>query len=216
MFSFTSTEKRELFLGTLIFVLVELSLYYPPIKFITLITVDLFGDFTIFLYNSFILILLLVLSIPLFLFHELSHKFAAQGYGLDSGFRLDPNFALFSLFSIFLPIKIIAPGVVLSSGEYRLDTSARISMAGPLINILIGGIFLIFSSFMTLEWVIIVLLLVSKFSFDLALFNMLPFSILDGAKIFRWNQAIFALVFSLSLVPWLFHPLGILGGEFIV
>ncbi len=75
---------------------------------------------------------------------------------------------------------------------------------------------LIFSSLMTLDWVILVLLLVSKFSFDLALFNMLPFSILDGAKVIRWNQAVFALVFSLSLVSWLFHPLGILGGVFSV
>jgi hypothetical protein len=48
------------------------------------------------------------------------------------------------------------------------------------------------------------------------LFNMLPFSILDGAKVFNWNQTIFALVFSLSLVSWLFHPFGIFGGAFIV
>lgn len=208
MFSFTSTEKRELFLGTLIFVLVELSMYISPLQLITVF----FNDYTFFINEFFILIVLGILSIPLFLFHELSHKFTAQGYGLTSGFRLDPNFALFSLFSIFLPIKIIAPGVVLSSGEYRLDTSGRISMAGPLVNILIGGIFLVFSSFMPLDWAMVVFLHVSKFSFDLALFNMLPFYILDGAKVLRWHQTIFVLIFSLSLVLWLIHPLGILGG----
>ncbi len=212
MFSFSSTEKQELFLGTLIFVLVELSLYISPLQLIT----AFLSDFTFFLNELFILIVLCVLSIPLFLFHELSHKFTAQGYGLTSRFRLDPNFALFSLFTIILPIKIIAPGVVLSSGEYRLDTSGRISMAGPLINILIGGVFLVFSSFMPLDWAMVVFLLVSKFSFDLALFNMLPFYILDGAKVLKWHQTIFILIFSLSLVLWLFHPLGILGGFIIV
>jgi Zn-dependent protease len=216
MFSFTNTEKRELLLGTFIFVLVELSLYISPFQFIEFIMIDLTNDFSFFLNELFILFVLCILSIPLFLFHELSHKFAAQGYGLHSGFRLDPNFALFSLFSIFLPIKIIAPGVVLSSGDYRLDKSARISMAGPLINILIGGIFLAFSAFISLDWFLVILLLVSKFSFDLALFNMLPFSVLDGAKVFSWNQPIFALIFILSLVLWLFHPLGIFGGSIIV
>ncbi|UCE14239.1 MAG: hypothetical protein JSV04_03440 [Candidatus Heimdallarchaeota archaeon] len=208
MFSFTSTEKRELFIGTSIFVLVELSLYISPFQLFT----DFLSDFTFFLDEFFVIVVLCILSIPLFLFHELSHKFTAQGYGLTSGFRLDPNFALFSLFSIFLPIKIIAPGVVVSSGEYRLDTSGRISMAGPLVNILIGGVFLVFSSFMPLDWAMVVFLLVSKFSFDLALFNMLPFYVLDGTKILRWHQTTFILIFSLSLVLWLFHPLGLLGG----
>ena len=128
MFSSSPTEKRDLIIGTSIFVLVEMS-------------------FAIYYTNTLIELLILgILTIPLWLFHELAHKFVAQGNGLISDFRLDPNMALFSLFSILLPIKIIAPGVVLSSGEYRLDTAGRISIAGPLTNILIGGIFLVFSA----------------------------------------------------------------------
>ncbi len=193
MFSFTQIEKRDLLIGTLIFVLVELSL-------------------AIYYINTFMELLILgILTIPLWLFHELAHKFVAQGNGLISDFRLDPNMALFSLFSIILPIKIIAPGVVLSFGEYRLDTAGRISIAGPLTNILIGGIFLVFSSFMPFDWAVVVFLLASWFSFYLALFNMLPFNGLDGAKVLRWNQSIFILMFSLSAGSWLFHPLGILG-----
>lgn len=193
MFSFTQIEKRDLLIGSAIFVLVELS-------------------FAIYYTNTFLDLLVLgILTIPLWLFHELAHKFVAQGNGLISDFRLDPNMAIFSLFSIFLPIKIIAPGVILSSGEYRLDTAGRISMAGPLTNILIGGIFLVFSSFMPFDWAVVVFLLASRFSFDMALFNMLPFYVLDGAKVLKWNQSIFILIFSLSVVTWLFHPLGILG-----
>lgn len=193
MYSFTETEKRDLLIGTAIFVLVELS-------------------FAIHFTNTFLELLILgILTIPLWLFHELAHKFVAQGNGLVSDFRLDPNMAIFSLFSIILPIKIIAPGVVLSSGEYRLDTAGRISMAGPLTNILIGGIFLVFSSFMPIDWIVVVFLLASRFSFDMALFNMLPFYVLDGAKVLRWNQSIFILIFSLSVIAWLLHPLDPLG-----
>ena len=193
MFSSSPTEKRDLIIGTSIFVLVEMS-------------------FAIYYTNTLIELLILgILTIPLWLFHELAHKFVAQGNGLISDFRLDPNMALFSLFSILLPIKIIAPGVVLSSGEYRLDTAGRISIAGPLTNILIGGIFLVFSAFMPVNWAVVIFSLVSYFSFYLAWFNMLPFNGLDGAKVLRWSQSIFILVFSLSTVTWLFHPLGILG-----
>ncbi|UCG90106.1 MAG: hypothetical protein JSU57_06530 [Candidatus Heimdallarchaeota archaeon] len=200
MYSFTQTEKRDLLIGTTIFVLVELSI-------------------AIYDFNTLLeLLILSLLIIPLWFFHELAHKFVAQGNGLTSYFQLDPNMAIVSLLSIIpiIPIKIIAPGVVFSSGEYRLDTSGRISIAGPLTNILLGGIFLLFSSFMQLDWAMVVFLYASKASFDLALFNMLPFYVLDGAKVLRWNQAIFALIFSLVLVLWLFHPQGILGGIIIV
>jgi Zn-dependent protease len=159
------------------------------------------------------LILALLIS-PLFLFHELAHKLVAQGNGLYSEFRLDPNMALVSLISIILPTKIIAPGVVLTSGlRNEVDISGRISMAGPLANILLGGIFLSISAFIAPRWILIPQF-VSKFSIDLALFNLLPLFVLDGAKIYKWHLGIFGLLFGLTLTLWLFHPLGIFGRIF--
>ncbi|MHA2223697.1 MAG: hypothetical protein ACXAC8_00590 [Candidatus Hodarchaeales archaeon] len=198
MFSFTATEKRELFIGCIIFLLVELSSI-------------------IFLFNTlFDLLVLSVLIIPLFLFHELAHKFVAQGFGLRSEFRLYPNMALLSLISIIplFPVKIIAPGVVFSSGRGESDISARISLAGPMLNILLSGIFLISAAFVNTYWASF-LLLASRFSFDLAVFNLLPFSVLDGAKVIQWNERLFLLIFIAALVLWAFHPFGILGGLFI-
>ncbi|MFX0014576.1 MAG: hypothetical protein ACFFB2_05455 [Promethearchaeota archaeon] len=198
MFSFTQTEKRDLIIGTSIFVLVVLS--------------TAINDFN----TISELLILSILIIPLWFFHELAHKFVAQGNGLTSFFRLDPNMAIFSLFSVILPIKIIAPGVVYSSGEHQLDTAGRISIAGPLTNMLIAGVFLLLSSFMPPDWTMVVFLYVSWFSLNVALFNMLPFSVLDGAKVLRWNQEVFAFIFSLVIILWLFHPLGILGWIIIV
>ena len=193
MFSFTQIEKRDLLIGTSIFVLVELSL-------------------AIYYFNTLVELLIIgILIMPLWFFHELAHKFVAQGNGLTSKFQLDPNMAIFSLFSIVLPVKIIAPGIVLSSGMYNPDTEARIAMAGPLLNILLGGLFLFFSSLMPLNFTTL-LLFVSRVSIDLALFNLIPLSVLDGAKIYRWHNGAFGVIMGITVVLWLFHPLGILGG----
>ncbi|MFX0210447.1 MAG: hypothetical protein ACFFDT_30990 [Candidatus Hodarchaeota archaeon] len=208
MFSFSANEKQELIVATLLFVLVELSILILPLGVYSLLSLD-FLNFDIYTYM--ILIIMGIISIPLFLFHELAHKFVAQGNGLTSEFRFFPNMAILSFFSIFMPIKIIAPGVVLTSGRYRPDTEARIAMAGPLINILLGGFFLFLSAFLSSNWIDI-MLLVSKFSFDLALFNLLPLFVLDGAKILKWHTGVYGVIFSLSIMLWLFHPLGIFGG----
>jgi Zn-dependent protease len=119
--------------------------------------------------------------------------------------------ALFSLISIFFPIKIIAPGAVIFYGTPSEESEASIAMAGPLVNIILGGILLGVSFFLSPNWMIFTLL-VSKFSFDLALFNLLPISILDGAKIRKWNLNIFLVIFIFTLTAWLFHPFGLLGG----
>ncbi|UCG03571.1 MAG: hypothetical protein JSW11_06195 [Candidatus Heimdallarchaeota archaeon] len=196
MFSFTQIEKRDLLIGTLIFVVVELSI-------------------AIYDFDTLLELLILALFIiPLWFLHELAHKFVAQGNGLTSNFRLDPNMAIFSLFSIVpvFPVKIIAPGVVLSSGTYRPDTEARIAMAGPLLNILLGGLFLFFSALMPLNFTN-VLLFVSRVSIDLALFNLIPFSILDGAKVYRWHSGVFGVIMGITVILWLFHPF---RGIFIV
>jgi len=202
MFSFTSREKQELLIGTSIFLIVGLSQKVNPVDFIFSINAGLILD----------LLVLATFMIPLWLFHELAHKFSAQYYGLYSEFRLYPFFALISLISAFFTFKIIAPGVVHISGGYRSDTPARTAMAGPLVNILIGGILLTITAITSLYWSRI-LLYISYWSFSLALFNLLPFSVLDGAKIFHWNQRVYILIFSLTLIFYLFHPNGFFGSS---
>ncbi len=42
----------------------------------------------------------------------------------------------------------------------------------------------------------------SYFNFFLALFNMLPIFVLDGAKVFRWNKLLWAAVFVPLVIVW--------------
>ncbi|MHA2073541.1 MAG: M50 family metallopeptidase, partial [Candidatus Hodarchaeales archaeon] len=198
MFSFNSREKQELIIGTLIFVFVGLTLFVNPLVF------DYSVDFNLI----FNLIILACLIFPLWLFHELAHKFVAQYYGLYSEFRLYPNFALISLLSAFLPFKFIAPGVVHHSGRFTPDTPARTAMAGPLVNILLGGGFLTLAAISNEYWLNF-FLITSFLSINLALFNLLPFFVLDGAKIFNWNKSVYSTIFGLTLLFYLFHPFGV-------
>ncbi|MFW9856093.1 MAG: hypothetical protein ACFFFG_13645 [Candidatus Thorarchaeota archaeon] len=206
LYSFSPREKQELLLATGLFVLVEISLFLSPLRFIDL----LISDFDSWLSSVFDLVILGILCIPLFLFHELGHKFVAQAYHLKSEFRFLPELALISLISVLLPLKIIAPGVVLSSGGYNGEKDARISLAGPLVNLILGGLFLVLTAILFPGWAFY-MVYVSRFSLDMALFNLLPFSVLDGSKVIRWHPGTYWVVFGITACLWLFHPLGILG-----
>ncbi|MHA1227139.1 MAG: hypothetical protein ACTSR2_11035 [Candidatus Hodarchaeales archaeon] len=187
MFSFNQKEREELLIGTVVFVLVEISSIITRLDLIQLL-------------------LLTILTSPLFFLHEIGHKIVAQNFGLKSKFRLDMNMVIISLISIIMPIKIIAPGVVFSYGYSTKSTTARIAMIGPLINIFLAGFFLTLSVLLRNEFLLL-FLLTSKFSIDIALFNSIPLSVLDGAKIFDWNSALALLIFGLCIVFWFLHPL---------
>ncbi|MHA1976159.1 MAG: AN1-type zinc finger domain-containing protein [Candidatus Hodarchaeales archaeon] len=202
--SFSQDEKQQIIIASGIFVIVELSILIYFLNFVELIIAGL-------------------LIFPLFALHELAHKYTAIRYGFPAKFYLDKNMALFSLFTSFLPLKIIAPGAVIWYGNPSSRIRANVSLMGPLVNIFLGGGLLLISTFFPPLWFLIILF-VSKASFDIALFNLLPFSILDGNKVYRWNKEVFFVIFGFTALSWLFHPLGffigvnnaalfILGGE---
>ena len=212
MFNFTYNEKKHLFIACTTFFLVEISIFISPFDFIKLLTDDLWNDLNYTLGLISEILVLGLLTVPLFFFHEMAHKFTAIKHGFASKFHLDQSMVLISLFTVFSPfLKLIAPGAVLVRGNPSTEAEAKIAIAGPLVNILIGGMFLGISTIANSQ-IFFLILLASKFSFDLALFNLLPFFILDGAKISKWDQEIFVIIFGFTIVTWLFHPLGFLGG----
>jgi Zn-dependent protease len=137
-----------------------------------------------------------------FLAHELAHKVAAQRRGLWAEFRLTMWGAILTLISVISPVfKIIAPGAVVVSGSSSGQEMGKISLAGPIMNILLSVVLLssaLVSRF-SLPQFYDVLLLAALLNGFMAVFNLVPLGILDGFKIFAWDKKIWSMVFAASL-----------------
>jgi Zn-dependent protease len=134
-----------------------------------------------------------------FFMHEIAHKITAQRKGLWAEFRLTLMGAILTLFSVISPLfKIISPGAVMVAGLANRESIGKISIAGPATNIALSTMFLAVA--FPIPQYASVLMLVAAFNAWIALFNLIPFGILDGFKVFQWNRKMWALAFIASLV----------------
>ncbi|PWL07541.1 site-2 protease family protein [Methanosphaera cuniculi] len=179
---------------------------------ITLIFAYLFSDngsMGLFL----ILIPLSFIAVGLsFLLHELGHKFAAQKYGFYAEFRKWNLGLLLGVITSFFGFVFLAPGAVYISsltGQISYEEDGIISLAGPVINLVLAIIFLALGLIIapyihTFGMFYISLICAIGFNVNafLAFFNLLPIPMFDGSKIFKWNKAIWliTIIFSALLV----------------
>jgi len=185
-------EAKHLSIGAVLVLLVGLSIVAPNFSF------QSFPAWAIFLSAG--------LFAASFLLHELSHKFTAQKNGLWAEFRMTSFGAILTLFSIFSPFKIIAPGAVTISGYASESTFGRVALAGPITNIVLGVLMAIVSIVMPtnmsffLNASVLKSIIVSTAAMNgfLAVFNLIPFGILDGRKVFVWNKRVWSIVFAMS------------------
>lgn len=155
-----------------------------------------------------------------FVLHELAHKFVAIHYGFWAEYKLWVEGLILAIFISFLGFVFAAPGAVYIHGEYiSEEQNGKISLAGPVTNILLALIFLGLTPFLAFSPY---LLYIGTIGFTinsfLALFNLIPFSVLDGAKIFRWNPIIWgltALVAFLMTFNQFLSPLSQLISQFM-
>ena len=132
-----------------------------------------------------------------FLLHEMAHKFIAQRYGYWAEFRINQLGLMITLLSFFpfSPIKLVAPGAVMIAGRMRGDDYGKISLAGPLTNIAQAIIFLVLSLTFPKNHPVYYLSIIGlSINTVLALFNLLPIGMFDGAKIMRWDWRIWLAV----------------------
>lgn len=176
-FKTSRTELLHLAIGVSIFFIIEAPLYLQ--------------------YGALILLTIAGIIALAFALHELAHKFTAQNFGLWSEFRLDIFGTLISLVTAFSPFKIIAPGAVVVFGSrVTREKMGKIALAGPIANIVQILIFVFLSRFFPILWFAAVL------NADLAVFNLIPVSVLDGRKVFLWSKKVFTVVFVTALTLW--------------
>ena len=138
-----------------------------------------------------------------FLLHELAHKVLAQKYGAIAEFRSFDFMLVFALALAFLgsPIIFAAPGaVMIQGGNINIKRYGKISVVGPITNLVLAVIFLAIKTLNISDNVN----LIGQYGFLintwLALFNMIPFWEFDGRKIFVWNKTVWISVVAIALV----------------
>ena len=134
-----------------------------------------------------------------FLFHELAHKIVAQRYKCWAEFRADITMLGLGVLMSFLGVVFLAPGAVIIFGNIDYKQNGKISMAGPLTNIILA-IILLPLLFVNYSSAILKTIVESGYLINawLALFNMIPFWNFDGAKIYVWNRKLFYTMIIVS------------------
>jgi Zn-dependent protease len=142
-----------------------------------------------------------------FLIHELAHKFTAQKRGMWAEFRLTLWGAIFTFASVFLPMKMIAPGAMMIKGTTDRKSILKISIAGPITNIILAVVFfaVIFILPITASQYILVFAFIGYINAFMAVFNLIPFGIFDGYKIFSVDKKVWAAAFIPSLILVIYY-----------
>ena len=129
-----------------------------------------------------------------FFVHEMSHKAVARMYGCWAEFRADYRMLGFALLMSVFGFLFAAPGAVLIMGNIGPRENGKISLAGPASNLLVALAclpFWMFSMPGVSDTAVNIAYGIYFFSVFLGAFNMIPIMPFDGAKIWRWNKAIY-------------------------
>jgi Zn-dependent protease len=183
MMRFTSREIRDLIISMVI---------------ITVLFAYIFSGRTL---PSFSLIVVTFIAVGLgFILHELAHKFVAMRYGFWAEYRLWVEGLIFAIITAALGFLFVAPGAVYIHGEYiSREQNGKISASGPATNLILAGLFfLLLYYFPSGELVTTIGVLGFYVNSFLAMINLIPISMLDGAKIIRWNPIIWVIMAGIT------------------
>jgi Zn-dependent protease len=140
-----------------------------------------------------------------FVLHELGHKFVAERFGLWAEFRVWPIGLFFALImavftlgsfifaapgaTMIAPVRKTKNGFVLKKIKISLEAMGKIGLAGPVVNIVLAILFLLLSLATGYK----ILGIGAWVNAWLGMFNLIPFSLLDGRKVWQWSKPMWGL-----------------------
>ncbi|MBR4685394.1 MAG: site-2 protease family protein [Candidatus Methanomethylophilaceae archaeon] len=145
----------------------------------------------------------LVLVVVSFLFHEFGHKFMAQKFGLWSEYRMWPAGLGITLVTSLLGFLFASPGAVVIMGNMDKEMNGKVSIAGPIVNIVLCVIGIVVFSLTTNTLTYIFFFMLANINAILALFNLIPIPPLDGSKIFAWNKVIWGIAIAIAAAEFI-------------
>lgn len=141
-----------------------------------------------------------------FMIHEMGHKYAAEKFGSPSRFVMWPQGLLLMFLLVPFGFVFAAPGAVYIFKRMGRTENGIVSLAGPLMNILLYLIFaavIILSGvmhFKLTETVFMISVIGMQINAWLAVFNLLPIFVLDGAKVMNWDFKIWLAAFVIAIL----------------
>ena len=159
------------------------------------------GIFNVF--SSFFITLFLISAFTAgigFVFHELMHKYYAQKYNLWAEFRASYKMLFLAIVFSMFGFILAAPGAVLIRGNTTESRKAKISLAGPLTNIILAGIFLCLYVFFSAGIAGLIFKYGTIINAVLGLFNLIPIKPFDGKDIYNWNKKIFYTIAIIGVI----------------
>lgn len=137
--------------------------------------------------------------------HELAHRQVARHYGCLSRFTLSFTGFLATLIinAIPAPFLVFFSGYTLISCVFSVrDTriDGITAAAGPIANIVIAFIALGIANSPISPVIAALFSYIAGFNAVVAFFNLLPFWVLDGLKVVRWNVGVWSILLILSLI----------------
>jgi Zn-dependent protease len=158
------------------------------------------------------LIITLVVVGSSFVLHELLHKFTAQRFGFWSEFRASYTMLAFAiLFAAIAGIVFAAPGATMIYGPtITKRQNGIISAAGPLLNLALGGLFLLLY-LLTPSGSVLSELGQLGFIINVwfSAFNLLPIGPLDGRKVLDWGVLQYIAIATVPFLAAIFVLFGV-------